>query len=249
MSAQVNAQNRWTEKVSEAVARAIVQDIVSRDLAPGTMLPPESEMLEHYRVGRASLREALRILEVHGLISIKPGRGGGPVVARVSPVHYGRMSTLYFQAARATFQELMDARLIIETMMAAVAARHRDQTTDEALDRALGLTHEAIDAVDAPAYLDAASEFHAIILTLSGNRVLSLIGTALKDIFAERVGTALFPQDYRRTIAEQHDAIASAIREGDAERAEELMRSHMIEYRAALSQRMPGLMDEIVDWR
>src|SRR6478736_4725215 len=64
------------EKVSEVVARSIVQDIASRELQPGTMLPPESVMLERYRVGRASLREGLRILEIQGLITIKPGPGG-----------------------------------------------------------------------------------------------------------------------------------------------------------------------------
>ena len=72
------AMARRADKVSEVVARAIVHDIVSRGLEPGATLPSEAVMLARFQVGRASLREALRILEVHGLITIKPGPGGGP---------------------------------------------------------------------------------------------------------------------------------------------------------------------------
>src|SRR5215211_3941173 len=79
------------EKVSEVVARSIVQDIAARRLPPGTMLPSESVMLDRYRVGRASLREGLRILEIQGLITIKPGPGGGPMVATASSHDFGRM--------------------------------------------------------------------------------------------------------------------------------------------------------------
>ena len=64
-------------------------------------------MIEEYGVGRAFVREALRILEVQGLISIKAGPGGGPVVAEVSTRDFGRMSTLYFQVGGMTFRELI----------------------------------------------------------------------------------------------------------------------------------------------
>jgi DNA-binding GntR family transcriptional regulator len=56
-------------------------------------------MLRRYQVARASLREALRILETHGLIRIKPGPGGGPVVSNGSTADFGRMATLFFQVA------------------------------------------------------------------------------------------------------------------------------------------------------
>src|ERR1700689_1242920 len=70
-------------KISQTIARNILDDIVVRQLPPGTMLSSEAGMLARYGVGRASLREALRILEIHGLIKIKPGPRGGPVVAEV----------------------------------------------------------------------------------------------------------------------------------------------------------------------
>lgn len=88
---------RRAEKVSVTVAKEIVHDIARQRLAPGSVLESEGAMLRRYRVARASLREALRILEIHGLIRIKPGPGGGPVVAGVDSGDFGRMATLFFQ--------------------------------------------------------------------------------------------------------------------------------------------------------
>src|SRR4051794_39628144 len=84
-----------TEKVAAILARQIVRDIATRQLPPGSSLEPEGIMLERYGVSRASLREALRILETQGLITIKPGPGGGPIVSAVDAAEFGRMSTLY----------------------------------------------------------------------------------------------------------------------------------------------------------
>jgi len=79
-----------TEKVAESIARQIMQDIRRQKLEPGSMLPAESAMLERFGVGRGSLREALRILEINGLVVLKPGPKGGPVVAAQDPAPSAR---------------------------------------------------------------------------------------------------------------------------------------------------------------
>src|SRR5581483_8404116 len=92
------ATPRRTEKKSEGLARRILADVLQRRLPPGTVLPSEAEMLRQYDVGRTTLREALRILEVQGLLTIRPGPGGGPVIAAAGSRGYARASSLYFQA-------------------------------------------------------------------------------------------------------------------------------------------------------
>ena len=114
------------EKVFEVVARDIVREIQSKHLEPGSMLAPEAQMLVEYNVGRGSLREALRVLEVHGLIAMKPGPKGGPVVGEVTSSSFGRMASLYFQAGAMTFNELMEARTTLEPTLARLAAERRD---------------------------------------------------------------------------------------------------------------------------
>jgi GntR family transcriptional regulator, transcriptional repressor for pyruvate dehydrogenase complex len=241
---------RRTEKVSEVVAREIVHDIVRRDLQPGSMLPPESVMLRTYDIGRASLREALRILEVQGLITIKPGPGGGPVVAGVSSRDFGRMATLYFHVSRATFRELFEARLVMEPVMARLAAERIDEELKAEFKDVLEQMRSAIATQDSVAYGLSATAFHSVVAGVSGNGVLDLFGRALKDIYTDRVlGGVVFPESAREEVASDHEAIARAIMKGEASRAERLMREHMVEFMEYVFERTPGLKDEIIDWR
>ena len=229
--------------MSEAIARDIVRRIGAEELTPGTQLPPEAKMLEEYRVGRGSLREALRILEVHGLISIKPGPRGGPTVDQVHTENFGRMATLYFQMDGVTFADLVDARVVMEPTLAALAAQCRDP-------RLLGeLSRFTNPARTEDAYADDVDEFHRLIAAMSGNPVMTLFGQSLTDILRDRLSLPLFPKSRRAAVLGVHRAIAKAVTDGDAAAAEQLMREHMTEYAAYARRRHPGLMREVVDWR
>src|SRR4051812_16787467 len=92
-------------KTSERIAAALIEDVNGEGLQPGDRLPNEAAMVERFQVGRGSLREALRILEVYGLISLKSGPGGGPVVQAVDPREVGRTFSLYLSIAGATIAE------------------------------------------------------------------------------------------------------------------------------------------------
>ena len=241
-------RSRWTEKIAEAVAREIVHDIVRRNLKPGTKLPPESEMLATYQLGRASLREALRILEVHGLILIRPGRGGGPVVANFSSRDFGRMATLHFHVGRATFRDLVQARMVMEPVMAGLAAQRVDDVAKDELDAALARMRSAMTVEDDDQYIDAAGAFHEVVAGLSGNRILDLVGLGLKHVYTERLRGMAMPMEQRTAVARMHERIAKAIVAGSAALAESLMREHMADYGTNVVERYPGLLDELVDW-
>jgi GntR family transcriptional repressor for pyruvate dehydrogenase complex len=232
-------------KVGEAVAQDIVRKIGAEGLQPGTPLPSEAQMIEEYGVGRGSLREALRILEVHGLISIKPGPRGGPIVAGVSPAAFGQMATLYFQAGRMTFRELMEARLVMEPVMARLAVERRD--TEQV--RLLAQIAEGTPLDDDATYMSFSGDFHRLVASMSGNDMLNLFSGALGQIFHERVSGLFFPKARRAKVRDAHAAIAKAIGEGDADEAEQLMRDHMQEYATYVRRRQPALMHEVVGWR
>jgi len=236
-------------KVSELVARAILQDIVARKLEPGTKLPSEAEMVESYGVARASLREALRILEVHGLIRIKQGLGGGPVVGQVLSDNFARMGTMYFHMAGATLGELFEARLMLETEMAIYAARRQDPGLLAALRENLEIAEGLLDESDAR-HSSVARDFHTVITGLSGNRVLDLISRAIKDIYVDRVRTFPYPPETQAEVHRSHRLIAEAIVAGDSPLAGTLMRQHMQDYlQRSILANAPGFLDEVVDWR
>ncbi len=237
-----------TEKVSEVIARQIVKDIVSSEMTPGTMLPAETQMLDRFKVGRASLREALRILEVNGLIVIKSGPGGGPIVSEPNGADFGRMAALYFEMSGATMRELVDARLIIEPIMARRAALHQDARVVQELNE-LVTDAERVDLQNPDEYGRVSSDFHAAITGSSGNRIVDLFGQAIKEVFMERINGMVFPTKDRERIRAEHQAVIDAIAAGDADLAERLMHAHMEEFAEQMAKRYPGLMDEVVAWR
>jgi GntR family transcriptional regulator, transcriptional repressor for pyruvate dehydrogenase complex len=238
--------DRRSEKVSAVIAREIVRDIARQKLAPGTTLASESAMLRRYQVARASLREALRILETHGLIRIKPGPGGGPVVSNVTTASFGRMATMFFQVRDIRFRELVEARLILEPVMARLAAERRNPADNEELK---AIAQAGFDADDDATWRAASRAFHDKVLSMSGNGLLNLIAGALNDIFADRISGLLYAGRPREQVKKVHAEIAEAVSSGDAERAESLMREHMNNYTKAVAKREPKLLDEVVDWR
>jgi len=234
-------------KISETIARDILDDIVVRQLPPGTMLASEAVMLDRYGVGRASLREALRILEIHGLIKIKPGPRGGPVVAEVTSSDLGRSATFFFHAVGATFADLLGARLAIEPLMARLAATNLTAEGAEQLKRAL-VDHERDASRPASSWSRTSAGFHIIVNGLSGNKVLDLLGRALLDIHASRTQTE-FPVSGRGDVSRAHQRIAQAILDGDADTAEQRMRRHVQAQITNVRQTRPEMLDELIDWR
>jgi GntR family transcriptional repressor for pyruvate dehydrogenase complex len=237
---RLDASVRRRDKTSEVIARAIVRHVQSQGLEPGTRLPPEADMIADFRVGRGTLREALRILEVNGFITLKPGPGGGPIVEGLQGESFGRMATLFFQMGGTTYRELVEARLIMEPVAARLAAEHRR----EALSAAT-----VDDVSDENEYLLHTSDFHAAVIRASSNGIVALFCQSLADVYHERVRGVLFPVDRREDVVTAHEAIARAINTGNGSRAEKLMRQHMEEYAAFVFERHPGIMEEVVEWR
>src|SRR5262249_39838020 len=153
-------------KTSEIVALEIVRDIVAQQLKAGDRLPLESEMLVHYRVSRSSLREALRLLEVQGLIAIRPGPGAGTAVGKVLPGNLARTLMLYLHMAGATYDELLDAWTLSEPMLAELAARNPDR---KRVREAMAPFLESSEACHGPMRQIAAGlAFHDVVADLAG---------------------------------------------------------------------------------
>jgi DNA-binding FadR family transcriptional regulator len=235
-------------KTSEAVARDIVHDVVSQGLGTGDRLPSEAAMLEHYGVSRESLREGLRLLEVQGLISIRRGPGGGPVVGRLDPANLGRTSTLYYHLAGGTYAELFEAWVLTESLLAERAARHPDR---DAVRAAMAPFLEDgggadADGSDRRAFVVAHSRFHAVVAALAGNRVLELLLQTIGQIVTHHVVADAHLPD-APLVAEDHAAVARAVAAGRPRSAGRVMADHI--ERMAASYRDEIGMDDFIDWR
>jgi GntR family transcriptional regulator, transcriptional repressor for pyruvate dehydrogenase complex len=237
---------RRTEKIAEAVAREIICDIKRQDLQAGAMLPHEGMMLERYDIGRGSLREALRILEVNGLVTIKTGPNGGPVVAAHDPRNFGQMTTLHLQSIGATYRELLDARAEYEALLARKAAEREDDEGARGVRRAM--EHARESSPDDVAYAASTSGFHSAVCDAGRNLVIALAAKSIQSIWSQHVTKVLFGPEGRAEVHRQHEAITQAIESQNARRAERLMRAHMQHYQDYCETLYRARMDDIVDW-
>jgi GntR family transcriptional repressor for pyruvate dehydrogenase complex len=241
------APGRRTEKISEHIARQLLRDIQVQGLMPGDTLPSEAAMLQRFEVGRGSLREALRILEVNGLVTIKTGPGGGPVVAASDASSFGQMWTLHLQSIGATYRELLEARAELESMLARRAAERADEAGVE-LVRSAMQEGDAAPTADDARYAAVTSGFHATVCLAGENKVLALAANSIQSIWSRRVTTVLFAPEERPTVLKEHAEITKAIAKHDGRRAEELMRAHLRHYQDYCERRYPARMDDVVDW-
>lgn len=236
-----------SDKVSERIAREILADIVEADMPTGAVLSSESLMLQRYKVGRASLREALRILEVHDFIRVKPGPGGGPVIGAVTDAGFGRSSAFFFHATRATLSDLIEARATIEPLMARIAAERLTPDGEMALRAAVTEGKEAKDLPGNKWGL-ASAAFHTTIGQLTDNRILELHSGSLVHIQNEQLRPSCSVGD-RGGMLHLHDRIATAILSRDGAEAERLMHRHMQQLSTKLRGLFPGLLEVVVQWR
>ena len=236
-----------TLKTSEVVAQRVVADIVDGRMQIGDRLPPESEMVAQYGVSRESVREGLRLLEVQGLITIKRGPGGGPVVTSVDPRNLARTSTLYFHLAGANYNELFETWLLFEPAVVRQVTETVDRATKkEALAPFLP---DYEPDLERDRFMSRSNGFHAAISTLGGNRVLTMILQSLSHIIVEHIVRDLDPLSERQEISDDHVAIGQAIIDGRGSRAERLMAEHIGHLVSYYRERFPEKMDEYVQWR
>ena len=228
------------------VAQQIVGGITRDSLLPGSKLASEREMLLQYDVGRGTLRESLRFLEMQGVITMKPGPGGGPVVNAPDAQDFGTSMALFMQLLSTPFRSIVEARQLLEPAMAAQAAVLRDADSLELIRRSVEAMEEHVD--DEDEFLLQNEIFHDSIAWSSGNPLFGLLTASLHWITD---GTALgvdYPESRRAAVLAAHRSIYEAIAAGDAEAARRDMATHIGEFAGYLQRYYPKVWEGDVRW-
>lgn len=203
-------------------------------------------MIDEYQVSRESLREGLRLLEVQGLITIRRGPGGGPMVGTVDPANLGRVSTLFYTLSGATYAELFEAWVWSESTLAERAARNPDIAARRAaLERYLTSATPA-DHIDG--FVESHAEFHGAVGSLVRNRVLELSLLTMGLIVSHHVPLDYDPRALGAMMDHEHSEIAAAIIAGHPGRARQLMWDHIEAVAAVSTEAMGSAVDEVIEW-
>ncbi|MEG9224675.1 FadR/GntR family transcriptional regulator [Aeromicrobium sp. Sec7.5] len=236
-----------TPKASETLAERIIVDIVSNGYRVGDRLPAESDMLQDVGGSRETLRGALQILEAQGILDIRRGPGGGPFVNALNAGYLARTSALYFHLAGATYDELFESWASIEPLMAAKVASLPDRRWK--LTRLSPfLDYDPLQHSRGEMITDL-TDFHAVVATMGGNRVLTLLTQSVNHIVVHQVLQRVDPTEHGTTMAHSHHEIARALVDGHATKARRLTEAHIREVIGWSREARPELMDELIEWR
>ena len=169
-------------KTHAVVVEELRGRILRGELAEGEHLPVEEELTTQFGIARTTLREALRVLESQGLITIRRGRGGGPIVTHpdLAPISMTLAASLQLQGT--SVADLDEARRMIEPQIAGQLARSHRPEDLAALEAAIELAAEAAEADDAMAFGLAAAGVHDALVESSGNRTLSTLSKLLQHM-------------------------------------------------------------------
>lgn len=220
-------------RVSELLAENLLVRIADGVLPPGRSVPTERELTEAFRVGRSSVREALRILESRGLIEAD-GRGRFVVSAPANPLHRSLQLLLTLEAV--DHAELFEVRNILEVESAGLAAARRSASELVALAAAVDDMDAGMGSAER--YIEADLRFHVGIAQATGNRIAAHLMHAIRDVLARALTEIFRIPGSPESSLDQHRRILEAIVDRDAEAARRRMREHLVkvegDLRAAL---------------
>jgi len=226
-------------RLGVAVVAELVAAIVTGELAPGDVLPPEGVLSQNFGVSRTVIRESVKRVEEKGLVTVAQGRGTSvnpptawnvldPVVLSALVDHDDTLGVL---------DELSVIRGSLEASMASAAAQRQTPDRTQELIAAFEQTELNID--DFARYNEADAHFHYVVMEQSGNRLAANI---TRILFARARESARFtgspgPEAMHLTL-DEHRAVLEAITSGDSEAAAAAMSDHIT--KAWLRRRPPN---------
>ena len=209
-------------KVYEAVAEQIERLILEK-LKPGDKLPSERELAEMLQVSRSSIRDAIRGLELKGLV--EPRQGAGTIVRERSAESSVSPFANALKRRQEMVSELLDFRKMLEPPLAARAAAHASSDEISEMEEILQRQEEKLSHLD-PA-IDEDAEFHYSIALASGNSVVLKVLDILMDLLRETRERSLQAPGRQKKSLAGHRRILTAIKHRDAEGAKSAMRRHI----------------------
>ena len=207
-------------RLYEQVLAQLRQHVAATGLKAGDRLPPERELADRLGVSRASIKQAIVVLEVQGLVDVR--HGGGTYLVK-DTLDTEPVETLVERRRR--LPDVLDAREALETKLAALAAARRTDANLADIDAALEAMQRQVENGDLGE--DGDRRFHAAVTAAAHSEILAEFMREISDQIAESRHESLQQPGRPQRSLGQHQRIAEAIRSGDPKGAERAMRRHL----------------------
>jgi len=227
-----------SKKRNVQIAEQIIASIQDRTYKPGDRLPSERAIAEQMGVSRPSVREGLCALEMVGLVESRVG--DGTYVRSTDPVDIRAQVLTILEMSESPF-EVLDARRILESTVAAIAAQRADKVDLQVMQEALLLMKRAVQERRDDAYLHANIDFHIAVVKGAKNAYLESVMTPLIRSMEDRLSRAMrksYVTEREQALSAYaiHERLFRAIQSGNAVTARNEMEEHFRDVELYLSK-------------
>ena len=213
------------KRAFEEISAEIKRLIFKGTLKPGDRLPSETELANQFGVGRQTIREALRLLELSGFISMQKGGAGGPLVVDTILNSIGNSFLDAFQMRRISVDELTTARLEIEKMVLKAACAHAgDQDIRALRENVLG-ARKRIERSDQA--FEENILFHKLLARASGNHVFVVVMESITTVVGHFRSFLGIDLELSRKAVDEHELIVEALMAHDVDKALGVLERHL----------------------
>jgi DNA-binding FadR family transcriptional regulator len=209
----------------DEIARQIRQEVMAGRLKPGQKLPPERDLCVRFGVSRNTLREALRALEISGLIELKKGATGGAFIKRGDKdVVITGLRDLYYLGS-ITPEQLTEARVMLADLVVRDVCVKATEADLEALQANVGAAEAAQKAGNIEERARINLEFHSLLAKISGNPILILTMEAILQVMAEFIAQIGYSEN--RFVLPARRRLLKLLAERNADEAASEMAAHL----------------------
>ncbi|MCZ0963156.1 FadR/GntR family transcriptional regulator [Paracoccus benzoatiresistens] len=218
-------------KLSDQIAEDIRRRIARDAMRPGDRLPHERALMEHYGCSKGTMREALKALEVEGLVRMLSGPNGGPEIQHASIDIATQQLRQFLHFQKLDFAHVYELRKSLEESLARNVTGRLTPDHLRRLEDNIRVCEAANNDQDRILVRQAETEFHDILCEASDNVLLvfmcRFLNSMLRDLVSYRSQSMREHENFGEANIESHKELLSAFRAGDAERAARAMHQHM----------------------
>jgi len=217
----------------EEIADKIRDIIIEGSSSPGERLPSEKELASQFQVGRAAVREALRILESSGLVRVKKGNNGGIFVSDLSTENVSTSISNIIRLRDISLKDITEVRTELEKIVLVYAADRMVEEDLVALEDSIQRAEERL-ANGEPATKENV-EFHLILSRATGNEVFHILMESVMKIVSQFLVKLQPTQSQSKKVLEDHRLIVKQLRKGGGRQCVELIGKHLMRIEKRLS--------------
>ena len=210
--------------LGEQVAAQLAEQISGGEWLPGDKLPSEAHLCATLNIGRSTLREALKSLAFVGMVQMRPGEG--TYVLDGAQRLVSRVLAGDVLRSERELRDLIEARLILETELAALASERAEPTDFESLECILREMKISLYG-EGRMYADLDVEFHIAIAKASKNQIMHELLAAMRGVLQEFIAKSQELPGIKENAHAYHSKILAVLRKRNPELARKTMRAHL----------------------